>query len=526
MADLQYNITQLQQCLDVTVGTPSVGDVVTVTSTSPLAFDLAPSGGGSGTVDSIVPEDPITVNSSDPANPIVGVKEADGSANQAGIVTDKNQVFNGKKTFLDIPRTEGMPTDPDGWQLTNKKYVDTIAAGLSVRAAVRAATLVAGTLSSSFENGDIIDGVTLATNNRILIKNQTNEIENGIYTVNASGAPTRAADYNGSGEANAGSFTTVTEGSQANTQWVQLNATPTPGTNPLTFSRLNISAAVSSIQSPNTSHGAGGTLTGAVSLDTTDIYYSGNSGDDLKTRLDLKAPLDSPALTGTPTATTASQGNNSTRIATTAYVDTGLVGKQTSSTSLTNLAALTGTAGFAVKTGTNTWSLDTTSYATTSALTSGLAGKENLINLTANKAVISNGSGALTTSTVTNTEIGYVSGVTSSIQTQIDSKANRLMTVSGETGTTYTYAAGDQNEKYKRFSNATTITVYLPADGTFAVGTQLYGIQAGLGQVVINASGFTINSANGALKTRTQYSSFTLIKVAANTWDLIGDITV
>jgi hypothetical protein len=66
------------------------------------------------------------------------------------------------------------------------------------RAAVRAATVVAGTLASDFENGDTIDGVSLATGDRILIKNQVSGIENGIYIVNATGAPTRAGDmYDG-----------------------------------------------------------------------------------------------------------------------------------------------------------------------------------------------------------------------------------------------------------------------------------------------------------------------------------------
>jgi hypothetical protein len=44
----------------------------------------------------------------------------------------------------------------------------------------------------------------------------------------------------------------------------------------------------------------------------------------VQTALDLKANLASPALTGSPTAPTAAQGNNSTQVSTTAYVDTGL----------------------------------------------------------------------------------------------------------------------------------------------------------------------------------------------------------
>lgn len=44
-------------------------------------------------------------------------------------------------------------------------------------------------------------------------------------------------------------------------------------------------------------------------------------------------------------------------------------------------------------------------------------------DFTANRAIISNGSGKLTTSAVTSTELGYVHGVTSAIQTQLNSKA-------------------------------------------------------------------------------------------------------
>tara|TARA_R110000868_G_scaffold103241_7_gene284412 strand:+ start:1364 stop:3337 length:1974 start_codon:yes stop_codon:yes gene_type:complete len=336
MAELEFNIARLQQCLDVTVGTPSVGDVVQVTSTSPLTFDIAPGSGGTGVVETIVAEDPITVDATDPANPVVGVMEADGTVGQAGIVSDKDQVFNGIKTFLDVPRSPNAPLNGD--ELTNKAYVDTFAAGLQVKAAVRAATLIPGTLASSFENGDIIDGVTLATSDRILIKNQTNAVENGIFTVNVSGAPTRATDYDALGEANVGTFTTITEGGQKNTQWVQVNTgTPTPGTDALNFSRLNISGNVNTIQSPNTAHGTSGTLTGAVKLDSTDIYYSGYTGNTIKQQMVTATAATSPAtqiisapkqFTGVQKSTyTPGQGSSATMptvIANLSYVDTGL----------------------------------------------------------------------------------------------------------------------------------------------------------------------------------------------------------
>lgn len=76
---------------------------------------------------------------------------------------------------------------------------------------VRAATTTAGTLASSFEDGDVVDGVTLATGDRILIKDQAAGATNGIYTVNATGAPTRAVDFDSDEEA-FGAATFVSEG--------------------------------------------------------------------------------------------------------------------------------------------------------------------------------------------------------------------------------------------------------------------------------------------------------------------------
>lgn len=58
----------------------------------------------------------------------------------------------------------------------------------------------------------------------------------------------------------------------------------------------------------------------------------------------------------------------------------------------------------------------------TSNIQAQLDAKQSVISLTANRAVISNGSGGLTVSTATNTEIGYLSGVTSAIQTQLNNK--------------------------------------------------------------------------------------------------------
>ena len=96
------------------------------------------------------------------------------------------------------------------------------------------------------------------------------------------------------------------------------------------------------------------------------------SAKAIKTQLDLKATLVSPALTGTPTSTTQSAGNNSTRIATTAYVDNLQTGIdwQTGSIKTANFTAVAGE-GYLV---------NTTSAAVTATLPAGTAG--NIIAIT------------------------------------------------------------------------------------------------------------------------------------------------
>lgn len=119
-------------------------------------------------------------------------------------------------------------------------YTDGVVAGLSWKQMVRTATTTAGTLASSFENGDTIDGVTLATGDRILIKDQADPKENGIYVVAASGAPTRSTDADSGAElVNASVY--VSEGTtQADTQWVcTTNATITIGSTNIVFAQFS-----------------------------------------------------------------------------------------------------------------------------------------------------------------------------------------------------------------------------------------------------------------------------------------------
>ena len=107
------------------------------------------------------------------------------------------------------------------------------------------------------------------------------------------------------------------------------------------------------------------------------------------------------------------------------------------------------------------------------------------------------------------------------------------LTIDAKTGTTYTFALQDANNELITASNASAQTYSIPTNASvaFPIGAQINIIQIGAGQVTINAvtSGTTSVLSNAstaaAPKLRAQYSSATLIKVATDTWYVIGDIS-
>lgn len=119
-----------------------------------------------------------------------------------------------------------------------KAYVDNRLAARSWKDPVRVASTASIVLASGAQNGAVMDGVTLGTGDRILLKDQAGGVENGIYTVNSSGAPTRAADANSSAEL-FGAATLVSEGTvNGNKQFICTNDSIILGATPLVFSEL------------------------------------------------------------------------------------------------------------------------------------------------------------------------------------------------------------------------------------------------------------------------------------------------
>jgi len=124
----------------------------------------------------------------------------------------------------------------------NKSYADSIAAGITdFKDSVRAASTANVTIASELENGDALDGVTLATNDRVLLKNQTDASQNGIYVVAASGAASRSADADADTEVTSGLYVYIEEGTANSGDAYVLNTTGaiTVDTTDLSFSKFS-----------------------------------------------------------------------------------------------------------------------------------------------------------------------------------------------------------------------------------------------------------------------------------------------
>lgn len=146
-------------------------------------------------------------------------------------------------------QTSNVPSPASSGAIANRGYVDTAIAGLNAlfdsKPSVRVATTAAGTLASSFANGQTIDGISLVTGDRILIKNQAAPAENGLYVVAASGAPARAADMDAWNEV-PGAFVAVEVGSvNADTIWLgSADAGGTINTTAITWQQIPTTAGL------------------------------------------------------------------------------------------------------------------------------------------------------------------------------------------------------------------------------------------------------------------------------------------
>ena len=252
-------------------------------------------------------------------------------------------------------------------------FVEATSQGLDVKDSCVAATTGNITISTALNNGDTLDGVTLSTNDRVLVKDQNTSSQNGIYIVGSS--PARADDLAAGSDA-AGMFTFIEQGTvNADNGFVCTSnkGSAVVGTNNLTYAQFS----------------------GAGQITTADgIQKSGNTiSVDLKANgglviesSEIAVKLDASSITGT------------------LAIGDGGTGATSASSARSNLGLVIGT------------DVEPHSDKLTELATMAQTTANALADLTATEVQILDGA------TLTTTELNYVDGVTSAIQTQLNNK--------------------------------------------------------------------------------------------------------
>lgn len=138
----------------------------------------------------------------------------------------------GTGTHITLTDDPVNPTDA-----ANKGYVDSVAAGLSWKQAVKAASTGNLTLSGA----QTVDGISLVASDRVLVKNQTTAADNGIYIVSA-GAWTRATDADSPSELDSATVFVQQGTVNADSGWTQTATIVTVGTTSQVWSQFSGSA--------------------------------------------------------------------------------------------------------------------------------------------------------------------------------------------------------------------------------------------------------------------------------------------
>jgi hypothetical protein len=138
-------------------------------------------------------------------------------------------------------RVTNVATPVDATDAVNKAYVDAARQGLDVKDSVKVATTENITLSG-LQN---VDGITLLAGDRVLVKNQSGDLQNGIYIAGLS-AWTRATDFNSDETVTPGAFTFVEQGTvNADSGWVvSTDGAITVGISAINFTQFSGAGAI------------------------------------------------------------------------------------------------------------------------------------------------------------------------------------------------------------------------------------------------------------------------------------------
>lgn len=221
--------------------------------------------------------------------------------------------------------------------------------GIIVKESVRVATTANITLSGLLT----IDGITVVAGDRVLVKDQTNPVQNGIY-IAATGAWARSPDADQDPELKPNTFVFVSQGTtQADTGWmITTDGTIIIGTTAITWTQFTGAAAIIA--------GTGLTKTGnTINVNTASTSRIIVNADDI----DLA--LVNPGTTGNGFKIIVDNYGRVTDRQNLTYSD---VGAQQASAELSAIASLSGT-GVVVRTGTGAYTVRTISTASASRIT-------------------------------------------------------------------------------------------------------------------------------------------------------------
>lgn len=241
-----------------------------------------------------------------------GVSSVTGTANQIATSSTTGDITLSLPSTVIFPGTVTLNADPtQPLQAATKQYVDSVAEGLHIHASVVAAT--AANLTATYSNGTsgvgatltnsgtqaalVIDGVTLTTSQRVLVKSQTAQLENGIYVVTNTGSVssnwilTRATDFDNSSECDGGDFTFVTGGTvYDNTGWVQTSTGVVMGTDPIVWDQFSGAGTYLA--------GNGLTLTGSTFSINTGITADLSTAQTLTNKTLTSPSITNPTVSG------------------------------------------------------------------------------------------------------------------------------------------------------------------------------------------------------------------------------------
>jgi hypothetical protein len=491
-------------------------------------------------------------NTSDANKPISSATQTALDAKLASATAATTYAPIASPTFTGSVTLPGAPTSD--LHAATKLYVDNVTAGINFHESVHAASTT--NLATTYANGTsgvgatltadtsrafaVLDGESVVLGQRVLIKNQTDAKQNGIYTLTTVGsvsAPwvlTRAtdADNNPTGEMKTGDFVFVQNGTvNASVGYIN-NSTANPiviGTDNISY--VEFSAGKTVVAGSGLTEAVPGTLSIATGAITSAMIADGSIVDaDVNASAAIaKTKIAGTAITAADTGTVTSTMILDGTIATGDIADGAITTAKIADGAVATVDIADGAVTSAKIADGAIVNADINASAAIAqskidGLSSSFAAKADLNSPTFTGTVAGITKSMVGLGNVDNTTDAN-KPVSTATQTALNAKSDAVIVINAQTSN-YTLALTDFDDLVEmNVGSANTLTVPTNSSVALPVGTRIHVVQTGSGQTTITpAGGVTVNGTPG-LKTRAQWSAVTLVKRATDTWVAFGDLT-